>query len=81
LDGDELDAFFPSVVAAPELEVYEEELHGRNFLEEAGLKIAEAIEAEAKSAGRRRVAIPDVRKKAQDNDVTKTTATAITRTL
>ena len=79
MDGDELEAFFPCVVAAPELEVYEAELHGRNFLEEAGLKIAEAIEAEAKSAGRRRIAIPDVRKNAEGNGVAKTAA--ITRTL
>ena len=53
LDKAKMEAMHPTINAAEELECYEAELGGRDYLGEAGAKIAEEIEADAKRNGRR----------------------------
>ena len=49
----EREELHPRIEAAEEIETFEAELSGRSYLEEAGAKIAEEIEDEARRCGRR----------------------------
>jgi hypothetical protein len=53
LDKAKMEALHPAIHAAEELECYEAELGGRDYLGEAGSKIAAEIEDDAKRNGRR----------------------------